>query len=668
MSLAITSAPKRQTYSRGRKFPKGSRLVVIGNGMVGQKFCESLVEKGLHQKLEVTVIGEEPRPAYDRIRLSTYVDHEDADQLTLKPASWYEENQLKLLVSTRVESIDRDLSALRLSDGQSLNYDALILATGSRPFVPPIPGIGHPSVFVYRTIEDLETIIAAAKGKSSAVVIGGGLLGLEAAQAVQKLGLQATVVERAQFLMPQQLNEAASGILLREIEAQDIEVLTGRNTDSITENSGKLTLNFDDGETVETDMIIVSAGIVPNSELADEADLPVGARGGVVVDDQLETMDDRIFAIGECALHGGRVYGLAAPGYAMARHVANRIAGKKTPSFLKPDLSTRLKMLGVDVVTIGDPLEKGRVIEFQDEGIYRMLTVSPRHELKGGLAVGSWDEAGKVQSLFLEGAILRDPEIARFKEEGRLKDQESATSVAQLPDDRIICNCMSVCKKEIVACLKTGPEEVVAKTGATTVCGSCKPLVDQLAGSAAVHEKPIAVRSLFAASTLAVVAVIATILAPPVAMAQSVESWWYSVDQFWRDSVIKQITGYSLLGLVLLGLLLSLRKRFRWFRLGHFARWRFFHAAFGLTALVALFVHTGFRFGHNLNFWLMFTFVGLNLLGAVSGMVAAVESSGTSVAALTARRFRPVLTYAHLVLFWPLPVLLTFHILSVYLY
>ncbi|MEM9480670.1 MAG: FAD-dependent oxidoreductase [Verrucomicrobiota bacterium] len=668
MSLAFTSAPKRQTYSRGRKFPKGSRLVVIGNGMVGQKFCESLVEKGLHQKLEVTVIGEEPRPAYDRIRLSTYVDHENADYLTLKPASWYEENRLGLLVGTRVDAIDRELSTLRLSDGQSINYDALVLAMGSRPFVPPIPGIEHPSVFVYRTIEDLEKIIASAKGKSSAAVIGGGLLGLEAAQAVQKLGLKAIVIERAQFLMPQQLNEAASEILLAEIEAQDIEVLTGKNTESIEETGDKLSLRFENGQSVETDMIIVSAGIIPNSEIAGEADLTVGARGGVVVDDQLETKDDKIFAIGECALHQGRVYGLAAPGYVMARHVANRIAGKKTPSFLKPDLSTRLKMLGIDVVTIGDPLEKGRLIEFQDEGIYRMLVVSPRHELKGGLAVGPWDEAGKVQSLYLEGAILREAEIARFREEGRLKDQESATSIAQLPDDRIICNCMSVCKKEIVACLKVGPEEVIAKTGASTVCGSCKPLIDQLAGSAVVEEKPVAVRSLFIASTLAVVAVMATVFAPPMAMAQSVESWWYDVDQFWRDSIIKQITGYSLLGIVLLGLLISLRKRFRWFRIGHFARWRFFHAAFGLTALIALFVHTGFRFGHNLNFWLMFTFVGLNLLGAISGMVAAVESSGTSNAALTARRFRPALTYAHLVLFWPLPILLTFHILSVYLY
>ncbi|MEM7385764.1 MAG: (2Fe-2S)-binding protein, partial [Verrucomicrobiota bacterium] len=244
--------------------------------------------------------------------------------------------------------------------------------------------------------------------------------------------------------------------------------------------------------------------------------------------------------------------------------------------------------------------------------------------------------------------------------------------IAGLPDSRIICNCLRISKGEILTCVSEsgcGADGVADRTGASTVCGSCRPLIDQICGGGFPSRKSaVSFRSLLFVSIAALCVVLLTVMAPPVAMADSVESLRFRFDQFWRDPLVKQISGFSLLGIFLIGLLLSLRKRFAWFRIGRFAKWRFFHASFGLLALVALFFHTGFRFGHNLNFWLMFTFVGLNLLGAVAGVVTAIESSGVSSVALRARRFRPFLTYAHIILFWPLPVLLTFHILSVYLY
>ena len=416
---------------------------------------------------------------------------------------------------------------------------------------------------------------------------------------------------------------------------------------------------------------MISAGIAPNSELAADSELRVGTRGGVIVDDQLQTEDERIFAIGECALLNGRIYGLAAPGYAMAKHVAKRIAGEKTTSFPKPDLSTRLKMLGIDVVTIGDPLEEGRRIEFESDEHYRMLVVSPRNQLLGGLGVGDWPESGRIQGLFADGATIRPNEQSYFVEEGVLSGEETTLDIGALPDKRIICNCMNITKGELVTCLaKCGPDpdKLASETGASTVCGSCRPLVDQLCGAAPSTAKPVAYRAMLSVSFVALLAVLVTYFMPGVEMANSVESWRYKVEQFWRDNVVKQITGFVLLAVAILGTLISLRKRFTWFRFGHFAKWRVFHAAFGITSLVVLFMHTGFHFGHNLNFWLMFTFVGLNLLGAFAGVVSAIESSGTSNLALFARQIRPALTYAHLVLFWPLPVLLTFHILSVYLY
>lgn len=646
------------------------RLVIVGNGMVGCKFCEYLTASKIFPLLDVTVVGKEPYPAYDRINLSSFVDHQDENKLILKDSDWYHEKGIELLTSTEVTEIQPELKCLSLSNDKKLNYDLLVLATGSSPFVPPIPGSDDPRVFLYRNIADLQAIISGSEGKTKAAVIGGGLLGLEAAQAVQKLGLQPAVIERASFLMPRQLNETASTLLQKTIEEQGIELFLGKGSTTIESNPSHLTLNFNNDETYDCDLVVISAGITPNSELAKEANLEVGLRGGVVVNSHFETSNEDIFAIGECALLDGQIYGLAAPGYAMARHLIARLEGQKIEPFPTPDLSTRLKMLGVDVITIGDPLEEGRRIEFSTDNLYRMLILGPKGLLKGGLGVGDWPEGGKIQSLYSSGQLIQKKEEDYFAAEGLLHAGGGVTPIAQWPDDSIVCNCMGVTKGQLVSCLakcKNNPQLLAAETSASTVCGSCEPLLGELCG-AAVTTKPKGARALMALSLIALAATLIALITPPPAMADSVESWWFQVDKFWRDSIIKQITGFSLMAIFLVGLLLSLRKRFKWFRFGHFAHWRVFHSAFGIVALVALFVHTGFRFGHNLNFWLMFTFVLLNLLGAVAGIVAAIESAGTTKAALIARRIRPALTYAHLILFWPLPVLLTFHILSVYLY
>ncbi len=671
MGSVYTTRFKRWKASKWPAPPVGSRMLIIGNGMVGTKLCEYLVESNLNVHYEITVVGSEPTPGYDRIHLSDLVDHREAKRLILKSTDWYEANAISLISGVRVEAIDREKNVVRLSSGESLAYDVMVLATGSRPFVPPIEGRTLPNVFLYRTIEDLEAIIAAAKGKKTAAVVGGGLLGLEGAQAIQKLGLKATVVERAKFLMPQQLNEPASALLYETISEQNIDVLLARSLMAISHQRNGLELEFEGGDTLKADLVLISAGIIPNSELAAEAALRVGPRGGVIVDEQLQTDDRRIFAVGECALFGGKIYGLAAPGYAMAKHVATRLSGEKTPAFEKPDVSTRLKMIGTNVVTIGDALQEGRRIEFQTDSVYRMLLIGRKNQLIGGLGIGDWEEAARIQTLFRQGASIRDAEQEYFAAEGVLSDFSGVTPAAQLPDDRIICNCMTVTKGTLMSCLdKCGrdPAELAKATGASTVCGSCEPLINELCGTPPSAKKPVGAGILLSLSAVALFAVLATIFSPNMQMADSVESWWYQVDQFWRDNVIKQITGYTVAGMFVVGLLLSLRKRFGWFRVGHFARWRVFHAAFGLSSLAALFFHTGFRFGHNLNFWLMFTFVGLNLLGAFAGIVSAIESTGTSGVALRARRLRPALTYAHVVLFWPLPVLLIFHILSVYLY
>ena len=667
--IARTIKPKTRTARLDR--PKaGASIVILGNGMVGQKFCEHIVRLKLADNCSVTVIGDEPQPAYDRIHLSDLATHRNPSKLQLKPRAWFTENGITLHTGLSATKIDRELKAIHTSGTEVFHYDILVIATGSRPFIPAPFDPLIPGVHVYRTIRDMEDIMADAKGKSSAMVIGGGLLGLEAAQVARDLGMKSRVMERSSFLMPQQLNEAAARRLDETVRTKGIRINYLKASKELQkEDSGELTVTFNDNTAASADMIMVATGIVPATDFVKGSGIETGVRGGIIVDDFLTTSDPSVFAIGECALLHGRIYGLAAPGYTMAAQLAEMIAGKTVESLPPPDLSTRLKMAGADVVSIGSPLQEGKVIEFSDESSYRLICYGKDRRLVGALGVGEWPEAGEIQNLFLEKFRIPKKQLTGFAETGQLEvDQPSITA---WPDERIICNCLTIRKGEVMECMSScgnDPDLIAKGCGASTVCGSCRPLIEKLCNPEAKTTRPVAYRSLIAASAIALIAVLLAIFITPPAMATSVESLWYKIDRIWRDNLIKQITGYSLLLLCLIGLLISLRKRFKWFRFGHFAKWRVFHAVFGVVALFVLFAHTGFRFGDNLNFWLMFSFVGLNLLGAFAGIISALESKGSDSIALKARRVRPVLTYAHFVLFWPLPALLVFHILSVYLY
>lgn len=661
-----------------RRFVKGTvgnnrarsreSLVVVGNGIASVRFCEEAVALGLGRRFEITVIGAEPHPAYDRVRLSSFVKDRNAENLVFHPADWYEEHGIRLLTGERVTSIDRDKRTVGTASGGWHGYDRLVLATGSSAFVPPVPGVDLPGVIPYRAIGDVEAIMSA--GARSGIVIGGGLLGLEAAQALQHLGLDVTIIERADFPMPRQLNAAAGEMVIARIERLGLAFYGGFSTREIRRGPGELEVVAEDGSVLSADLVVISAGITPNSALAAEAGLLCGVRGGVVVDDFLRTADDRILAIGECALHRGQVYGLAAPAGAMGRQAARMLAGKRSEPFGTPDLSTRLKMLGIEVTTIGDPIDRGRVLEHADGDIYRLITLDGDRVPVGALAIGRWPEAGLLHGWHLEKRALREKEAASFVADGLLDPASAGRSVSDWPDERLVCNCMRVSKGDLCHAMATGactPPALAAATGASTVCGSCRPLVEELCGA------PVnAVRG-YAALMLIVVAVAAIALglvslAFEFPVAKSVDSLEFRLNRLWSDTLPKQITGYSLLGIALLGLLISLRKRLPRFRFGAFAKWRLFHAGFGLLSLVVLFAHTGFRFGANLNACLMGVFVGLNLLGAVAGIAAGLETRGSPQAASLARRFRPGLTLAHYVLFWPLPVLVAFHIASVYLY
>ena len=673
MATSFTSRTKGQNATKLTGIKGDEKILVIGNGMVGLHFCKSLIKRGLNKTHRIQVIGAEKEPAYDRIHLSEYVETKTADNLIFQPKNWYSENHIDLTLGEKVIKVDSDDKCVYTNKGDRHEYDILVFATGSRAFAPPIDGIDNSKVILYRTIEDVQKIVSLSEGKEHATIIGGGLLGLEAAQAVQKLQLSSTVIHLGGHLMPAQLNPAASTLLKNIVESQGIEVLLKGNTTQIKESHDRLTLTLDDDRTKETDLVIVSAGIRPNSEVAQEAGIKCGIRGGIVVDNHMATSVDGIFAIGECALFRGNIYGLAAPGYAMADHLVARLAGDKIAPMQKPDLSTKLKMVGVDVTTIGNALNDGVLIEYKSEDTYRAVTMTPKGDLVGALGVGDWPEANRIQSLYQEGAVISQKEKDLFIKEGILRDDTGEeNSVQQWPDNRILCNCMGVTKGEIVDCFKTcgvDPDAIAKKTGASDVCGSCRPLLEELCNKPpSTPTKPVAIKRLLTLSIIALVGIAAILILPPAPIADSVESWYYKIDKLWRSNVVKQITGYAVMLVFLLGLLISLRKRFKWFRFGHFNRWRVFHALFGVISVITLFFHTGFHFGDNLNYWLMLCFVLINLLGGVAGIVSAIESSGTSELALKMRNYRPILVYLHIILFWPLPILLAFHIAAAYLY
>jgi nitrite reductase (NADH) large subunit len=461
-------------------------IVVIGNGMVGQRFCERLVEFDSEQRFRIITFCEEPRTAYDRVGLTSFFAHRDAEKLMLARQEWYAENGINLHIGDRANAIDRQSRVVRSDRGVEIGYDYVVLATGSYPFVPPVPGIQMPGVFVYRTIEDLERIIHCSAHSKRCVVIGGGLLGLEAAKAAYDLGLETHVVEFAPRLMPRQLDDPGSRTLVKKIESLGVRVHLGKSTKAIHGTLGVERIEFADGSVIDTDMIIVSAGIRPRDDLAKDATLTVGERGGIVVNDRLETSDPRIFAIGECALHGGMIYGLVAPGYEMAEIVAANLTGDER-QFAGTDLSTKLKLMGIDVASFGDyelPPDKATPLALDDpfEGVYCKLLFAPDGtRLLGGILVGDAADYGRLLMLTKSDAPLpcRPHELLAPP----ASSNGTAVGLDAMPESAQVCSCNNVSKSAICAAICAGSETLDAlkrSTKAGTGCGGCVPIVTDL--------------------------------------------------------------------------------------------------------------------------------------------------------------------------------------------
>lgn len=459
------------------------KLVIVGNGMVGHHCIEQLIERGALTRYELHVFGEERQRAYDRVHLSEYFGGRDAESLAMCEADYYSSHGVYTHLGVQVLGIDRERKEVVTSAGRQ-PYDQLILATGSYPFVPPISGAEGSARLVYRTLDDLDAIRAAASGATRGVVVGGGLLGLEAANALKSLGLEAHVVEFAPRLMPVQLDGEGGAALKARIEALGVGVHLSRATQEIVAGEDYAwRMNFTDGEFLETDLIVFSAGIRPQDALGRVAELEIAQRGGIVIDSECRTSDPAIFAIGECASWNGSVFGLVAPGYSMARSVAAQLAEESHEPFYGADMSTKLKLLGVDVGSIGDAhgaTPGSRSYRFIDEASasYRRLVVSADGKtVLGAVLVGDNSYYDTLLQYAQNGIKLPADPSALI-----LPQTEGAPTLGPdaLPASATICSCHNVSKGAVCCQVEAGVTdlgELKAATKAATGCGGCNALL-----------------------------------------------------------------------------------------------------------------------------------------------------------------------------------------------
>ena len=458
--------------------------------MVGYKFCEKLVARS--NQFNIIVFGEEPRIAYDRVHLSEYFNGKSADDLSLSSSSWYADNGIALHLDDPIQEINRINKTVHSLKGAVIKYDYLVLATGSSPFVPNIEGVEKNGVFVYRTIDDLDLIKEYAVNAKVGAVMGGGLLGLEAAKALIDLGIKDThVIEFAPRLMPRQIDSAGSAMLQSKLKQFGLTIHLNKSTSKIAGEYKIESLKFNDDTSLTVDMLVISAGIRPRDELAKLAGLQTSSRGGIIVNEKMQTSDECIFAIGECALYNSMIYGLVAPGYEMADIVVTYLTGGDK-FFYGYDMSTKLKLIGVDVASFGDAFitePNCRTIVFEDthKGVYKRINISNDGKyLLGGILVGEAEAYNMLlQTVNNKIALPPNPEDMILGSRGG--EAAEGAGVMSLPDDALICSCEAVSKLAICSAVNdgaSGVDEIKKCTKAGTGCGGCVPLVkDLIAGT-----------------------------------------------------------------------------------------------------------------------------------------------------------------------------------------
>ncbi len=642
-------------------------IIVVGTGPVGMQLVRELSEREYDGP--IIIYGSEPVQPYNRVRLSDYLAGELYRDALLIDESGSKQSNIEYRYNCAVEWIDKKSKTVTDASGCIQRYSKLIIATGSTPFIPMFGNRHYRGVYTFRTLSEADELLSRKLRTRHTVVIGGGLLGLETARAMQKYHTEITIIEHSKWLMAQQLDEQGAAYLERYIKDSGINIILDDSVVSVTGNELVEGITLRSGVNIACDTVIVAAGVRSNISLARDAGLV--CRKGIRINNYLQTSEENIYAIGECAEHEDNVYGLVKPGFEQASVLAERLTGGNA-QYAGSISCTQLKVMSKAVFSAGrngvDEESGASIREYvyrdEEDGLYRKIRVFG-NRIIGAIAVGEWHESALVNEAIQEKRKVWFWHILRFKSSGNIWGNAEDIDVSTWPASATVCNCTGVTRGRLSHAVNNGCENVACLTMMTragSVCGSCKPLLAELIGDEVKAEPVRAWRGLLSLSALTFTLAVLFFFIWRVPYASSVQHdirW----DLLWRDSLLKQISGFSILGLVVIGLIVSLRKRVAKFSIGDYDLWRMSHVVLGIAALVMLIVHTGFRFGSELNLLLLLNFLLLAVAGANASTVVATEHH---MVPAMAKKKRKLWNKVHLLLFWSLPVLLGFHVLKTY--
>lgn len=663
-------------------------LVVVGNGPAGIHLVRELIRHGYPGK--ITLFGEEAWEPYDRVKLSSLLNGDIQLTAIDNSIATAVSDRLFQHFSCRVTAVDPEKQEITDQTGRRFRYDKLVLATGSKPHVPNIEGAELKGVYCFRNLTDVQHLLARSLRSRRTVIVGGGLLGLEAAKAMQRGNTEVVLVQHSSRVMNRQLDDRAASVLHSHIRSLGINLYLNTHLTRVLgdESTGAASylqesraggkvfrpcvsaVELSNGDVLECDTVIFATGIKPNIDLSAGGQIAHGR--GFRINTELATSRDNVFAIGECAEFNDQIWGLVAPGLQQAACLAKRLCGK--PEEYYGSISTsRLKVLGIDVFSmgmVGDEHEKqlDKTLSWRDGDSYRKLFIR-RGKLVGAILVGACEQSIEIQRAVEQGTSLLPWQLWRFRRTGLVWTADSIQSIEHWPATAVVCQCNGVTVGDIRSAVSTGDAELstVAElqsaTRAGTTCGSCMPLLQSYVGQTVSREKQ-KTGGFWLVTLLVIIAIASLLLMNPLPYAESalMTNWW---EFFLRDSQMRQYTGFTLMGLAVLSMLVSARKRIKKFSKGKFNSWRVFHGLLGGLCLFMLWLHTGFDLGSNINSLLMTNFLALAALGATTTLVLSLVNR---LPITTNNQLRKYTTWGHVVLFWPLPALLGLHVLSVYFF
>ncbi|MEW5249577.1 FAD-dependent oxidoreductase [Microbulbifer sp. 2201CG32-9] len=655
------------------KDPAYPIYVVVGTGPVGVRCAQKLLQYS--SEAQVIVIGAEDEAPYNRVRLSQYLYQDLSPQELDNPVGTEPHPRLAEFRNRRVVRIDRTSRQIVDQQGNTQPYTKLILATGSVPSIPPIPGIQLNRIMPFRSLSDARSLLELRQTSRCICVVGSGALGLEAAAALKTRNNRVVLHVRA-GLLGGRLSDEAESYLTDALETLRIELLPEVEIVGFHGSDRVKQVEFSDGHRLDADAVVLCTGVEPETALAETCGLNIDR--GILVSPRMQTSDPDIYAIGECAEFERKVYQLVKPGYQQAeicsRHICTPDGGSEKDSqeshYVGCQTDMELKISHIPCSILGDDTAvtdaetRRYVYRNRFKGLFRELVVR-RGLLIAVTSIGAWPEINRVRQSIAAADRISSRALARFEQSGNLWQREDPASLKEQPESYLVCQCNGVTKGELCAAISAGKrtlQELQLATDAGSVCGSCRPLIAELLDVPAPNLVMRHARGILFTSILSLALIVIALLLPATPVTESVQSHWYW-NKLWYDNFWKQVSGYTLLSLCLLTASLSLRKRWQRLKTGHMDHWRYVHSLIGLLALLVLVVHTGFRLGENLNLALMLVFLAATTTGSLVGVFMARNHHWTD---MKLREHRKWWSRVHYALLWALPVLLFYHILAVY--